>query len=199
MDQPTTRVQHSGVSNMNAAAEVRPCIVAIMGLPGAGKSTVARAIEQELAMRRVCRDAIRAAMFPTCDHSYVEKRAAFRSVLLALEINCALGASSVVDGMTFSRRDDYERVAALAHEHGADIVPLLVECAPALARVRIAKDGSNHPAGDREPALVDEIAARFDAPPEHALRVDASLSVSVMCRQAVTAVAARLGSGPIRA
>ena len=65
-----------------------------MGLPGAGKSTVACAIEGRLQMRRVCRDAIRAAMFPHYDHSYVEKRAAFRSVLLALEINCALGASS---------------------------------------------------------------------------------------------------------
>jgi predicted kinase len=175
----------------------RPCIVAVMGLPGAGKSTVARAIEQELRMRRVCRDAIRAAMFPRCDHSFVEKRAAFRSVLLALEINCALEASSVVDGMTFSRRDDYERVAALAAEHGAEILPLLVACTPAQARERIARDASiDHPAGDRRPALVDEVAARFEAPPPHAVSVDASQPLEQMCRQAVAAVAERLGLDP---
>lgn len=173
----------------------RPCIVAVMGLPGAGKSTVARAIERELDMRRVCRDAIRAAMFPRCDHSYVEKRAAFRSVLLALEINCALDASSVVDGMTFSRRDDYERVAALAAEHGADILPLLIECTPALARERVAND-SAHPAGDRQPALVDEVAARFEAPPEYAVRIDARLPAADMCRLAVAAVAAHLRTDP---
>jgi predicted kinase len=172
----------------------RPCIVAVRGLPGAGKSTVARAIEQQLRMRRVCRDAIRAAMFPRCDHSFVEKRAAFRSVLLALEINCALDASSVVDGMTFSRRDDYERIAALAAEHGADILPLLVACTPALARERITRDASiGHPAGDRQAALVDEVAARFEAPPAHAVSVDASLPAAQMCREAVAAVAQRLG------
>ncbi|MEO5561596.1 MAG: AAA family ATPase [Dokdonella sp.] len=177
----------------------RPCIVAVIGLPGAGKSTIARAIERELGMRRVCRDAIRAAMFPRCDHSYVEKRAAFRSVLLALEINCALDASSVVDGMTFSRRDDYERVAALAAEHGADILPLLIECTPALARERVANDSAEHPAGNRQAGLVDEVASRFEAPPGHAVRIDASLPVADMCRLAVAAVVAHLRIDPPRA
>ncbi|MEO5624705.1 MAG: AAA family ATPase [Dokdonella sp.] len=175
----------------------RPCIVAVMGLPGAGKSTVARAIERKLGMRRVCRDAIRAAMFPLCDHSYVEKRAAFRSVLLALEINCALDASSVVDGMTFSRRDDYERVAALATEHGASILPMLIECTPALARERVANDSAEHPAGDRQPGLVDEVAARFEAPPVYAVRIDASLPAAEMCRLAVAAVVAHLRINPL--
>ena len=81
----------------------RALIVALIGLPGAGKSTIARALEQQLDLRRVCRDAIRHAMFPRCDYSFVEKRAAFRTVLLAVEINCLLGDSSVIDGMTFSR------------------------------------------------------------------------------------------------
>jgi predicted kinase len=198
-DDPMEQPENAALPTSPAARperERRPCIVAVMGLPGAGKSTVARAIEHELGMRRVCRDAIRAAMFPRCDHSYVEKRAAFRSVLLALEINCALDASSVLDGMTFSRREDYERVAALAAERGADILPLLIECTPATARERIANDASVHPAGDRQPGLVDEVAARFETPPAHAVRIDASLSVVEMCRLAVAAVVARLGVDP---
>lgn len=44
----------------------RPLVVALIGLPGAGKSTVARALEQQLGLRRVCRDAIRHALFPHC-------------------------------------------------------------------------------------------------------------------------------------
>jgi predicted kinase len=177
-----------------SAAPGRPCVVALMGLPGAGKSTIARALEQELGLRRVCRDQIRAAMFPCCDHSFIEKRAAFRAVLLAIEINGLLGASSVVDGMTFSRREDFERIAELAARCDFIALPLLVECPPALARERIARDlaAAAHPAADRIPALVDAVLARYEPTPASALRVDGTLPVADMCRLAVAEVAMRL-------
>jgi len=167
-------------------------VVALMGVPGAGKSTLARALEREFALRRVCRDAIRAAMFPACDFSYLEKRAAFRAVLLALEINCLLDASSVLDGMTFSRREDLDAVVALAAKHRFAVLPLLVECRPSLARQRIERDlaRGEHVAADRRPALVDAVVARFDLPPEETIRVDGEASRDEMCARAVAAVAA---------
>src|SRR5215475_610844 len=154
----------------------RALIVTLIGLPGAGKSTVARTLERRLGLRRVCRDAIRRAMFPRCGYTFIEKRAAFRTVLLAVEINCLLGEPSVIDGMTFSRREDFDEVAALADRHGFDVLPLLIDCPPALARERIARDLANasHPAEDREPELVDIVARRFDAPPKAAIRIDAA-------------------------
>lgn len=167
-------------------------VVALMGVPGAGKSTLARALEHEFALRRVCRDAIRAAMFPACDFSYLEKRAAFRAVLLALEINCLLDASSVLDGMTFSRREDFDAVAALAARHRFSVLPLLVECRPSLARLRIERDiaRGTHLAGDRRPALVDAVLARFDQPPEGTVRIDGEAPRDAMRAQAIAAVAA---------
>ncbi|MCW5566656.1 MAG: AAA family ATPase [Dokdonella sp.] len=75
-----------------------PIIVAVMGLPGAGKSIAARALEEHLGLRRICRDTIRAAMFPGGGDSFIEKRAAWRSLLLGLEINCMLGIGSAIDG-----------------------------------------------------------------------------------------------------
>lgn len=176
------------------ARDVRALIVTLMGLPGAGKSTVACTLERRLGLRRVCRDAIRQAMFPRCDYTFIEKRAAFRTVLLAVEINCLLGEPSVIDGMTFSRREDFDEVAALADRHGFDVLPLLIDCPPALARERIARDlaDGRHPAEDREPELVDIVARRFDAPPKAAIRIDAARPREEVCRLALAEVAARL-------
>jgi predicted kinase len=189
-EQPAPRQRAERAS----AGASRALIVALIGLPGAGKSTVARTLEVRLGLRRVCRDAIRQAMFPRCDFSFVEKRAAFRTVLLAIEINCLLGESSVIDGMTFSRREDYDQVVALADAHGFDVLPLLFDCPPALARERIARDilDRKHPAADREPELVDIVARRFDAPPTAAIRIDASRPIEEVCRLASAEVAARL-------
>jgi len=177
----------------------RALIVALIGLPGAGKSTVARVLERRLGLRRVCRDTIRAAMFPRCEYSFVEKRAAFRTVLLALEINCLLGEPSVIDGMTFSRREDYDQIVALADAHGFDVLPLLIDCPPDVARERIAHDlALAHPAEDREPELVDIVARRFDAPPAAAIRLDATRPMPEVCRLAVAEVAARMGRDSAR-
>jgi predicted kinase len=192
-------VQHGASGRESPSGASRALIVALIGLPGAGKSTVARVLERELGLRRVCRDAIRHAMFPRCDYSFVEKRAAFRTVLLAVEINCLLGESSVIDGMTFSRREDYDQVVALADAHGFDILPLLIDCPPALARERIARDrvsgdllGTGHVAEDREPTLVDLVARRFDTPPVEAVRIDATRPMAEVCRAAVNEVSARV-------
>ncbi len=177
----------------------RAIVVALIGLPGAGKSTVAAALERELGLRRVCRDAIREARFPRCDYSFVEKRAAFRTVLLAVEINCLIGEPTVIDGMTFSRRADFDELHARAERHGYDVLPLFIDCPPALARERIARDLVErvHPAADREPELVDRVARRFDPPPAAAIRIDASRPIDEVCRLAIAEVAARLGANAI--
>jgi len=201
VDSPSVRASSRGHGSAVAGSGSGALVVVLIGLPGAGKSTVALALEAELGLRRVCRDEIRRAMFPRCDYSFVEKRAAFRTVLLAIEINCLLGESSVIDGMTFSRRDDYDQVVARADMHGFDVLPLLIDCPPALARERIARDLllNKHPAEDREPELVDIVARCFDTPPPAAIRIDASHSMDEVCRIAVAEIAARLRSEPARA
>ncbi len=176
----------------------KPVVVALIGLPGAGKSTVARALEDQLGLRRVCRDAIRHAMFPRCAYSFAEKRAAFRAQLLALEINCMLGESSVLDGVTFTRRRDLMRVDAAIRRYGFAPIPIYLECPPDLARARIAADVANdrHLARDRTPDVVTEVLSRFDAPPPNALVIDARKSATDVCRLAVEAVTVLRGMKP---
>jgi predicted kinase len=173
----------------------KPVVVALIGLPGAGKSVVARAIEDQLGLRRVCRDAIRHAMFPKCSYSFAEKRAAFRSMLLALEINCMLGESSVIDGVTFSRRRDLARVDSVIGRYKFTPIPIFLDCPPQIARDRIAADVANdrHLARDRTPEVVSEVLARFDTPPSSAIVIDANRSAADVCRQVVEAVAAIRG------
>lgn len=175
---------------------IRPVVVALIGLPGAGKSVVARSLEAQLGLRRVCRDGIRHAMFPRCSYTFAEKRAAFRALLLALEINCMLGESSVLDGVTFSRRSDLMRVDAAIRRYAFTPVPIYLECPPDVARARIASDieRDRHLARDRTPEVVGEVLARFETPPPNALLIDATLPATEVCRLAVNAVR-EAGSG----
>lgn len=169
----------------------RLTVVALMGLPGAGKSTVSGHLATKLGLRRVDRDEIRAALFPRCDYSVLEKRAAFRSLLHALEVNCALGHSSVIDGMTFSRRRDLERVARTVEPFNARLLPIWLEVPPDVARARIARDlaaGHPHVAGDRKPALVDEVLQRLQQPDARVVVVDAAKPVEQVCALALRIV-----------
>lgn len=174
-----------------ASPRPAPVVVALIGLPGAGKTVVARALADQLGLRRICRDTIRHAMFPVCSYSFAEKRAAFRAVMLALEINCALGESSVIDGVTFSRRSDLLRVDAVIRHYGFAPVPIFLDCPPEIARQRIVDEiaHNRHVARDRTPDLVYEVQARFDTPPPNALVVNATLPAAEVCRIVVEAVA----------
>jgi predicted kinase len=195
MNSAPTPVPASRLPSPPATRAGRPVVVALIGLPGAGKSVVARALADQLDYRCVDRDQIRHAMFPRCSYSFVEKRASFRGVLLALEVNCMLGVSSVIDGCTFSRRADLARVDQVVRQYAYTPVPIFLDCPSELCRERIARDvaGNRHLARDRDPAIVGEVLARMEPPPPGALSIDARLPAAEVCRLAVEAVAGIAG------
>ena len=177
------------------AAPAAPVVVALIGLPCSGKTVVARALAEEFGLQRVCRDEIRAVMFPACSYSYAEKRAAFRALLLAVEVNCVLGRGTVIDGMTFSRRRDLERLDATLAPYRVSPLAIFLDCPPETARMRVLKDlqTGRHAAADRTPELVDEIMARFDPPPASCVVLDARLRAELLVEAARQAVRARTG------
>jgi predicted kinase len=179
---------------------VTAVVVALIGLPGAGKSSIAQALERALGLHRICRDRIRAAMFPGCTFTPAEKHAAFRAVLTALEVNCAFGRSSVIDGMTFSRRADLQALDRVLGRYPVLALPIYLACPPQLARERIAQDPRPHDARDRSPELVDQVLARFDPPPAGCSVIDAAMDERQVCEAAIALVAAQLaGSDPASA
>jgi predicted kinase len=174
-------------------------VVALMGLPGAGKSTIARYLLTELPLHAIDRDRIRAALFPQCTFTREEKEAANAAVLAAVAANCRLGRTSLVDGLTFARARELEALRECVVEAGYRLLPLFIDCLVAVARARIAAQAQStgHVAGDRKPSLAAEVAGRFDAPPADACRIESDQPEQDMCGEALTAVRAAL-AGALR-
>lgn len=175
--------------------DVAKCVVVtLVGLPGAGKSLVAGHLARELGLRRVCRDDVGAAMFPRCRWTPTERRAAFRAVLLAVEVNLVLGESTVIDGMTFSSRADLDRVARIAAKYDLILIPIWLDLPPEVAKARIGADrrsGRYHPADDRTPALVDAVLERFERPQPTVPVIDAMLPANTVLDVAEQIIAQR--------
>ncbi len=172
-----------------------PPVIALMGLPGAGKSTVARFLVEALQLREVNRDAIRAAMFPRCRYSGAEKHAANRAMMHAVEANCRQGIASVVDGMTFARRAEVETLRTRVADRGFALLPLLLRCPVEVAVARVAADSvdGSHPAADRDAELVRRVALRFEQPPPDVVRIDADRPVHIVSADVLAAVHRSMG------
>ncbi len=174
----------------------RPVVVALIGLPGAGKTRVAEHLRRRLQVRIVNRDEIRRALFPECAYSQPEKRASVHATFLAVEVNAALGESTVVDGMTFSKTSDLTKLSELVAKYGMGFVPIWLDVSAELAKARIQADidsGSAHPAEDRVPEMVDSILAGFQRPPPTVPVIDASLPADRVLELAEKIVMARAG------
>ncbi|MGE5625929.1 MAG: AAA family ATPase [Bacillota bacterium] len=146
-------------------------VVALVGLPGSGKTSLTGPLVARHGFSLIDRDAIRTKLFPDCAFTQAEKQAANQAVLEALRVNCAAGRESLLDGMTFGRRSEREVVGAIASRHGFRFIALWLDCPVEVAVRRVTTQP--HAAADRSPALVREVAARFERPDE-AVRLDAT-------------------------
>ena len=175
------------------ARALNPAVVLVLGLPGAGKSTLARALARRGGFARVDRDAIRATMFPRGHATAAEKRAANAATWRAAATQLQRGRGVIVDGMTFAAASQRARGRAVARRHGVPCLEVYLDCPVARARARIAR-GGRHPAPDREPALVDAVARRFARVGAQALRLDARRPARELSSRAW--VALRAAAGP---
>lgn len=174
---------------------MRPFVVAPIGLPGSGKTTMVRGLAPLLGAYVVSRDTIRSAMFSVVEYTNVEKRAAFRSVLIALRANLELNRSTVLDGICFSAEADLKDVIDAAGP-GAEVVPLMCECPVEIAKSRVADDVERrvHSAEDRTPDLVELVASRFWDVPASIPRIDMTANPAQVVEQALHVVRSSRGS-----
>ncbi len=168
----------------------RPAVVALIGIPGAGKAHVAQALSVQLGLRRVNRDAIRAAMFPQCRYSFAEKargvsRAATRSrdQLRARRIECHRRREFFRGGATCSAST--ARYAGMVSCRFRSISTVR----STTARTRITQQLHADPGLARDPDLAAEVRAHFEPPPPNALAINANLPLDEVARIVVAAVA----------
>lgn len=177
-------------------AKTERFVVIVAGLPGAGKTALAERLAPVLGARIVSRDVVRAAMFVPCAFTATEKQASFRAVVAAVEANCRLGESTIVEGMPFSRVGEIEAVREASERLQVPCFTVVCDVPVAVAQARVrAQQAEGVPmADDRAAELVAEVAGRFRQPPPDAFVIDATQPLDELAAQVLTHVQAHVAS-----
>jgi len=177
-----------GYGASDTARAIRPMLIALAGLPGAGKSTLAKGLQARLHAEIVSRDTIRMAEFPEWDDR-AAKRAAFEIVRLDAGLLLRTGATVVVDGATLAARSERQELRELAAGLGVRFALLWLDLPSEIAAGRIAADTHEAPP-DRRPGLAQAVARRFDPPAgeEGVVRLDACLAAPRLLDAALQAL-----------
>ena len=140
-------------------------LIAMAGLPGTGKSTLAARLAAALGGVVLSKDVARSALFPppVLDYSSAQDDLAMSAVYAAARLLLTADPTRVVilDGRTFRRAAQVADLFALGREIGQE--PVVVECVcdEGVARDRLARDAvaGRHPAGNRTAELYASVKA----------------------------------------
>ncbi len=142
-------------------------IVLMAGLPGTGKTTLAHRLACHFQGAILSKDEIRAALFSPDDIEYSLKQDdfVFEIMLDAARFLLQKDATRKIflDGRTFSRRYQIDRVLTLAGELGQPWKIIECVCSDASARRRLdITPDPMHPAHNRSFALYLEMKGQFE-------------------------------------
>ena len=143
-------------------------LIALAGLPGTGKSTIATELSQRLDGVVLSKDVIRAVLFPKEAVDFSQGQDDLCMKVLFLMAGCILRSGArkviIIDGRTFSKsyqvRDLLSRAAVLHAK------PIIIECVcdDEIAKERIERDRRQgaHPAANRTSQLYHDLKAKAE-------------------------------------
>jgi predicted kinase len=164
-------------------------IIMMAGLPGTGKSTLARGLANRTGGSVLGKDEIRAAIFSEKDIEFSTTQDDFVMELMLQSARVLLDRNPsrkiFLDGRTFSQRYQIERVLQFADDLGQPWRIIECVCSDETARRRLEDERDPvHPAKNRSFALYLEVKSRFQ-PVDHAKTlIDTDQSLELCVKQA---------------
>jgi adenylylsulfate kinase len=169
-------------------------IVLMAGLPGTGKSTIAREVARRTHGALLSKDEIRAALFSPEDIEYSAAQDDFVMEIMLEAAQFLLRKTPTrkmfFDGRPFSRHYQIDRVLAFARELAQPCTIIECTCSDESARRRLdVERDPSHPAHNRTFALYLEVKGRFEAITYPKTVIDTDQSIEQCIEQALAAVA----------
>lgn len=166
-------------------------IIAMAGLPGTGKSTLARALSQTLNGIILDKDHVRECLFPDDLIAYNRVQDDL-CVEIMLQVSEYLLAHTdrrliILDGRTYSRSDQVKPVIAAARHLGVPLIFIECHCREKTALRRIASDHTQqtHPAANRNADLYRRVEAQRQSLTVPHLTVDTDQPLEICLAEAL--------------
>ena len=174
---------------------MRPGVIVLVGLPGAGKSMLAEALARRLPGARVLdKDKVRHVLFDPCDYTSAERDVVFAAMLDAARYHLGRDRIVIFDGLTFSRRSQVAAAEAVAHDAGAFVAVLVCDVPLDVAMARV-EGADGHLAANRDSQLVRRVAAEMEEPSGDYLTLDMTGEPEQLVEQAMAYVEELAGEG----